>query len=826
MRKHFTHLLALVACLLCGVSANAQFVAEFEQEPVGYTVLSKSFPLSEIATAMGVETAGLTSTLQTWVATEGETETNYFFLKTADGLSHDYTQGGKGGFWMTANPATPVGWTAEVGDDVWYNIFSVDEEDLTISVGQHPDAFTGGEEMSAQFVLQYDGKEATFDVKLKILVKETPDIPDPVTDLTELTIVGEQSVDWAQYPNMPCEQVVDLTGVADALGTTDDIIAENLSSFLFMPMLELRGEDDAQKPYKLNTLSNSSTAGGFGFWMATVWDEEADSWSEEVVRCVWGDHAAFRSMYSEQYSYDAATHQLSSVTGWESYSQELGTKYNFDLYVIYGEKAYKIHHVVTLTKKPEEDPNKWVKISEEDHTVEIWQGDYTETLELDLDAIATVLDCEVSNLRVYGPSDDKGNIDDRHTANNGGFWFSGNGWVCAWSASDDSGSPFTFYIEPVSNGDFSAWNVGQNSAQTQVDQSYHTTIFFFNGAKSDDNNKYYAVNVTVNITKEPSIDVEFESVVEYTLTAHTLPSDTTYPIDESPAVDLDNLEAAIGTRSPVLYSWVKTDDGVDYSKSYTCTPYPGFWMDAEGYNVSWGPNAICGASYLSDGSFSLFQYPGRNTLGTVWKTTLFLVNAETGKMATIHLAIAFGESVNYEEVGSKDIVLPVDVEDQLVSIDFADALELMEVEDVTGLLGINSGKCVAVVQEDAAWSDLMNPSESIGLNSQGYPVEDGVAYYITMTPGATTEINFLVENATAAEVAEDFKLPVKAAIRREVDESFKQYTLNITLMNKDAVGIRDAIINGQSGTWYDLSGRRTDASRKGVYIKDGKKVVK
>ena len=829
MRKFFTQLWALVACFMCSVNVHAQFTAEFEQEPVGYTVLNKSFPLSEIATTMGVEAAELTSTLQTWFAAEGETETNYFFLKTEDGLSSNYTQGGKGGFWMTVNPATPVGWTGEVGDDVWYNVLSIDEEEaaLVIGVGQHPDAFVGGEEVNALFVLQFDGKEATFDVSLKITEKEKPNLPDPVTDLTQLNIVGSKDVAWDQYPNMPCNQIVDLTGVAAALGTTDDVIADNLSSFLFMQTLELKGEEESQKPYKTYTLSNASTAGGVGFWMAAVWDDENEAFSEELVRCVWGDHAAFRTMYSEQYSYDAAKYELASVTGWETYTQELGTKYNFNLYVVYGDKAYKIHHVITLANKPEEDPSKWSKIGEEEQTIEMWQGDYTETLTLDLDAIAAVLDGEVANLKVYGPSDDKGNIDDRHTANNGGMWFSGNGWVCQWSAADDSGSPYTFYIEPVNNGDFSSWNVGQNSGQTQAEMSYKTTLFFFNGAKSDTNNKYYAVNVTINITREPQPGGEFESVVEFYLTAHTEPSATDYPIAESPAVDLDALEAAIGTRSPVLYSWVKTDNGTDYSKSYTCTPYPGFWMDAEGYNVNWGPNAICGASYLSDGSFSLFQYPGRNQLGTVWKTTLFLVNAESGKMATIHLAIAFGETVSYEEVGKKDLKLIADpdTDHEVLVVDFADVVEAMGVEDVSELL---NGQCVAAMTTDGTWSDPQIPSEGIAIDDKGYFNTKATAFSIYMSPGTDSKsVEFTVDNEEGITIDPDFKLHVKLAIQRDVAGVLKQYTLNITIESLAAfTSIDNLKSTADKAVIYDLSGRRSDATRKGVYIKDGKKMVK
>lgn len=839
MKKLFTYLVALVACLGISVNANAQFSADFEQEPVGYTVLEKSFPLADIATTMGVDAAALTTALQTWIATEGDAETNYFFLKTEDGLSNNYTQGGKGGFWMTKNPATPVGWTGEVGDDAWYNILSVNAEEstLVIGVGQHPDAFTAGEKVNAQFVLQFDNKEATFDVTLTIIEGETPpkpDIPDPVTDLNLLTIVGSKDVAWDQYPNMPCEQSVDIADALEVLGIDETVFADNLSSFLFMTTLELKGEDEAsQKPYKTSTISNESTAGGFGFWMAHVWDDDLEAFSEECVRCYWGDHAAFRIMYSEQYSFDAATHTLNSVTGWESYSQELGTKYNFDLYIVYGDKAFKIHHVVTLTQKPEEDPNKWVKVGEEDHALELEKGEGMMTqLTLDLDVIAAALDCEVSSLKMYGPSDNQGNIDDRQTATKGGIWFSGNGVVCQWGSTDSDSSPYTFYIEPVNNMDFSTMNVGQQASNVTPNEPYKTTLFFFNGNKSDTNNKYYAVNVTITFTQQPD---EFDEITvvatkDIACRVEVAPSGS-WGGDTVSGVDLDELESVIGTRSPVFYSWVPTESGNEFTKEWSCTPYPGFWLTPDGYRTTWtnatdSPFGVC--YNLPDGTFDIYQWIGGvgNAEGTVRKATFFLVNAATGAALQVNLSIAFGDVVNYEEVGSKDITLfaDADTEHEVILVDFADAITAMGVEDVSVLL---SGQSVAALTADATWSDPQMPSEGIALNDQGYFDTANTAFTIYMNPSTEgTTVEMSVDNEKGAAINPDFKLPAKLAIQRDVDGNLKQFTLNINIVSLATVGVTDVKSSDENAVIYDLSGRRSDATRKGVYIKNGKKVVK
>ena len=837
MRKYLTHLLTLAACFLCSMSVNAQFsktVEMYQGTSWSDCYQDVEFDLAAVAEALGTDAATLVADLNAWM--ENDAPEVFLFQKSdfvPTALS-DYTADNRG-FWMKLD-GTVVSYGQKETEDgpelqefyafFWWN---ADEGKLFVRLGQMPNKLEVGAEGNVKLVIAYNDKQATFDMTLKIIEKVKPDIPDPVTDLTALNIVGTKNIDWAQYPNMPMNQVVDITGVAEALGTTDEVLAENLSEFLFMTTLELKGEDESsQKPYKTTTLSNASTAGGIGFWMATVWDDELEAFTEEAVRCVWGDHAAFRVMYSEQYSFDAATHELSSVTGWESYTLELGSKYNFDLYIVCGDKGYKLHHVITLTKKPEEDPNKWVKVSEEEQTVSMMQGDNMTSLNLDLDAIAAALDCEASALKVYGPSDKQGNIDDRHTANNGGFWFSGNGVVCSWNASDDEGSPFTFYIEPVANQDFTAWNVGQNSRATEGGTTYTTTLFFFNGNKSDTNNHYYAVNVNIVIENKPDVDVEFTSVAEKTLAYRVEPQASSYGGDIVPGVDLDEMEELIGTRSATLYGWVKTDDGVDYSDAYSCTPYPGFWLDPDGYVSTW-QNATASPfaySYLADGTFQLFQFPGGNAQGTVRKTTCFLVNLNDGRMITINMSIAFGDVINYEEVGSKDITLIADPdpEHQTINVDFADAVEALGVADVTAML---SGQCVAAITSDGTWSDPQKPDEGVMINDNGFFDTSAPAFSIYMTPGEGTFVDMLADNETASEIPDDFQLKAKLAIQRDVDGTLKQYNLNVTIVSLAIyTGINDVKDKNNATVIYDLSGRRSDATRHGVYIRNGKKLVK
>ena len=841
MKKFFTYLVALVACFGISVNAHAQFSATAEMYPGtswedGYKDVE--LDLAAVAEALGTDATTLVSTLDAWMNNEAPEE---FLFQKSDLVPTslaNYTADNRG-FWMKLD-GTVVSYGQKESEDgpelqefyafFWWN---AEEGKFFVRIGQMPNKLSPGAQANVTFVIAIGDKKATFDITLTIIEKETPDLPDPVTDLNQLTIVGSKDVAWDQYPNMPCNQSVDIAAALEALGIDEAVFAENVSSFLFMTTLELKGEDEtSQKPYKTNIISNGSTAGGFGFWMAHVWDDEIEAFSEECVRCSWGDHAAFRIMYSEQYSFDAATHTLNSVTGWESYSQELGTKYNFDLYIVYGDKAFKLHHVVTLTQKPEEDPNKWVKVGEEDHALELEKGEGMMTqLTLDLDVIAAALDCEVSSLKMYGPSDNQGNIDDRQTATKGGIWFSGNGVVCQWGSTDSDSSPYTFYIEPVNNMDFSTMNVGQQASNVTPNEPYKTTLFFFNGNKSDTNNKYYAVNVTITFTQQPD---EFDEITvvatkDIACRVEVAPSGS-WGGDTVSGVDLDELESVIGTRSPVFYSWVPTESGNEFTKEWSCTPYPGFWLTPDGYRTTWtnatdSPFGVC--YNLPDGTFDIYQWIGGvgNAEGTVRKATFFLVNAATGAALQVNLSIAFGDVVKFEEVGSKDITLfaDPDTEHEIAVVDFADALEAMGVEDVSVLL---SGQSVAALTADATWSDPQIPTEGIAVDNKGFFNTEATAFTIYMTPGTGTNIEMSIDNETATEIEPDFKMPVKLAIQRDVEGSLKQYTLNVSVVSMATVGVNDLNVTADKATIYDLSGRRSEATRKGVYIQNGKKVVK
>ena len=243
-----------------------------------------------------------------------------------------------------------------------------------------------------------------------------------------------------------------------------------------------------------------------------------------------------------------------------------------------------------------------------------------------------------------------------------GYWVSIEGSVINW------GDNAMFYVTPKAD-DFSKLCIGQYPGHMNVGDSVRANVYFLA------NEKYYKLSIDLIIVKPKSVDVVFQSVAQRSIEVQQVPGE--YVWTSGVEIPAAWVEEQIGTSDWVLYALAPlNDDGTEkegnakYSKSYTCTPYPGFWMDGEGHNVGWNSNARVGSTIaMPDGSFSLMQYPGVE-LGSVFHFPLFLVNEENGKMVTFNFTYSIVESVEeIEIVGTEDIQLPVTVEGKSVNID-------------------------------------------------------------------------------------------------------------------------------------------------------------
>ena len=704
------NLLVAVVCLFAGVQAQAQFQGSVEQYPTsGYESLPISFKLSEVASALETDESTLATALQTYIAAEAPDPLLFSLVVNGEDVAWtDATKANGNGFWMTVD-GQPTAWGEEsaffftpaveteegkgdVNEDTQVDVADissvltvmassetdpkadvngdgeVDVADistiltimaggsaggnLVFYVGQMPDVMQGGETAKATVKLTFNGKSTTFDIALNVKAKPVYNVPEPTLLENQLNIVGEQECIVEQYPRGGYDTdavTVELTNVGTLLGIPDmHLLEDQIASVLYTTWYN-DGDVESGGGLKKDSLTNTPTGEGYGFWYHAVQNAEGIE-DGEVAATGWGGTDKF---FMNNFTYDVEAGTLTCQLGQYPGVLKDNEEWFAYVYLIYGEKAYRIKYTLKVMEKEQGSGlAAYTKVGEAVAKVEQEPTDDYSVVSVrpDMEAIASALGCEVSAIGMVA-LDDKDNFGNS-TANNGGFWFSDAGTVVAW------GGSAAMFIEPLNSGDYSVLSVGQYPGHFAIGDEASASIYFMNG------DNYYQYTVNLKIVEPTLVEHGFQSVATRAAMIQAVPSGSEYPIDAKFDISLDDIEALIGTRTPELYGL--NNDSVAslkglYSKAHSCDPKPGFWLDKDGYVTVWADaNSRVGICY-ANGQFQFFQYPNRNSVGDNFKSTLFLVNEETEKMITINFTVSFVDRiVPIEIVGSENITLPVD----------------------------------------------------------------------------------------------------------------------------------------------------------------------
>ena len=758
-------LLLAAASLMVFTSAQAQFEGSVSQYPTsGYEADVVSFNMAEVAKVLGTDAPALTKALNDYITATNPDPVLFSVVSTTDS---EYawtaeTEADNHGFWMDA-AGVPVGYG---NGSVWYispvvkgsensadvnkdgvvdvadisSVISVmagqleadgdvnkdgqvdvadissiitvmangssdsEEAALTFNIGQMPNVLTGGENLSVTVKLTFNGKEATFQLGLNVLELPSFEVPEPTLIENELQIVGQEEVIIEQYPRSGYDSDVvstDIANVGELLGIPDMALLKYQIRDVVYTTWYNDADVEEGGGMKKDSITNTPTGEGHGFWYRAVQNAEGEE-DGEVAAASWGGTDKF---YMNNFTYDVDANTLTCQLGQYPGVCKGNETWFAYVYIVYGQKAYRIKYTLKLLEKEQGNGMAdYTKVGEANVTVEQEPTDDYSTVSVkpDMEAIAAALGCEVSAIGFYA-LDDKDNFGNS-TANNGGFWLSDAGTVVAW------GDNAAFFIEPMTADDFSVLNVGQYPGHFSIGDEISGSVYFVNGEN------YYQYNVTLKIVEPTLVEHGFQSVATRAAMIQSLPSASEYPISDTYEIPIEDIEALIGTSSPTLFGLnndsVASIKGL-YSNAYSCDPKPGFWLNKDGYVSVWGDaNARVGISY-ANGVFQFFQYPGRNSIGDNFKTTLFLVNEETEKMITINFTVSFVEKLTpVEIVGTENITLPVGP-DTSVKID---------VEKVCNALNITV-------------DDLLDPNNyylrgltSEGIYGESFNAENGLTF--------------------------------------------------------------------------------------------------
>ena len=774
-------------CLLMGTTAQAQFQGSVSQYPTkAYENAAVSFDMAEVAKALDTDAATLAKAVSDYIAAETP-DPVLFSIVPAEGDALPWsaaTEAANHGFWLDAeNNLVAHGegsvWfispgvegtenkgdvntdgsvdvadisaiisvmagsatydAADVNGDGSVDVADIssvitimaggsvssDDAKLVFTMGQMPNVLQGGETLSAVVRLTLNGKQATFALTLQVLAIPEFDVPQPTLIEKDLNIVGEKEIVVEQYPRGGYdsdEVVVELDDLAKLLGIPDmRVMTFQIDTMLYTTWYN-DGDVEAGGGMKKDSLTNVPTGEGHGFWYHAVQNAEGEE-DGETAASGWANTDKF---FLNNFTYNAEANTLTCQLGQYPGVCKDNENWFANVYIIYADKAYRIKYTLHLLEKEQgTGMSAYTKVGEASVTVE--QEPTTDHAAVmvrpDVEAIAAALGCEVSAIGMVA-LDDKDNFGNS-TANNGGFWVSDAGTVVSY------GDVAALYIEPQTANDFSVLNVGQYPNRYAIGDEGSATVYFMNG------NNYYQYNVTLKVVAPQFVEHGFQSVATRAAIIQVIPSSSVYPIDGTFDIPVEDIEALIGTASPTLYGLNNDSIGAikgQYSNAYSCDPKPGFWLDKDGFVSVWADaNARMGICY-ANGSFQFFQYPGRSSIGDVFKSTLFLVNEETEKMITINFTVNFVEKLTpVEVVGSENITLPVTPEDTSVKLDVTKACEALNIT-VDDLMSPDN-YYLRGLTTDGVFGEAANADNGLSFNMEGGFDGYGDIYFVLEQDG-------------------------------------------------------------------------------------------
>lgn len=845
MRKSITSILALVAMMFAtSVSAQTTFTGSADVYPStseydGKTIM---FSLSDIATALGTDTATLVKDLnywrENWNIDSLDVKSIIYNVPNDTVKSDNYTTGEAGGFWMDSVSVTTE-WT---NHPFWFSevAWNANDDAFEVFVGQMPNVNSVGDSYSTTLLIDYNNQTVNLNISINFV--ERPKLnKEPVNQLSKLTIAGSSAVTITQYPRTNYNSdsfTIDVAGLAEKLGLDPELITVNLDTMLFAKTYDSTNETIN------DSLSAEFTANPTpGFWYIKTFDENTGEEGPEVVQGGYDTSNDIFYIASIAYAKTDTSETISGILGQCPGVNKAGdSRYGY-FYIVYGDKAYEIKVTLNLAEEPERPFKDMEMIGEEDHDFEIdhdaqYSSQPVGQFDINLDSIVGLLGVEQGEISLQFLADENNLNGSNTTANNGGCWLDTNGFVIGW------GSESTCLgVEPASTTDFTSFTVYCfNSSNLNDDEVYKAPVLIVA------NNKYYRFNVSLKrqpkVIDPDAMTVEKCEVVgtynyEYQIVPNANYQDYEYQ-DAIIDVDINKIKDLLGTSTFEFYGEAYPDSlgNTVYSKTYSCDPNPGFWMsldtlDANGHHSvvsNWGATrgsektnintyGIC----YANGQFSFYQFPGVPcaTVGNYYTDNFYLVSLSTGKKIKYTITVRYVEELTKHTTAGSESLTAAAREEEGAEYGRATAVDLTPMYTALGCTQEefeNAGTWVAPNQSGTYTSDNYDAAEGFYFDANGKTVDDGSE---VMHVGINEEgelYSWVIDNDNL-----DNTYTVTFAALYNDQMYYYTVTVNRTGAPTAINGIGTDVDN--SGAIYDLTGRKISKPNKGIYIQNGKKYL-
>lgn len=789
---------------------TGDFKATVTQYPTNdYSAAYAEYKLSELATALGTDAATLAAALADGSAVFG--------LFDAEGTLIETTADGPGSYWMGAD-GTVTNWG---NGSVAYNsliAYDADEDYFVIPIGQFPDAMQAGDAFAQTFTLKYDGKSVEIGVTLEVVAR--PVMEEPVTDLTQITIVKEYSatLDFVEGKSYEGRAVqFDAADLAEVLGADESALIANLQSVTLTQAVFV--DSDADKLEYTDSLINAreSTDGWFGRY--TMYDEmtETETLIEQNALRTWGSSCTF---YLQNPALEDGV--FSITTGQFPGTLKAGDTDYAVLYVVNGSKAAKITYTVNVQEPAKVDFAEMTLAGEQtiDGSLEVASSYTSVAVTVDVDDILEKLGAEsADDIEGWLLADEETLADPTNTD----YWQGEAGFAQSW------GDNACCQVKvDLANGTANLLQMPRYTEITEA-QTYPMHYIFTCG------DKYYKLTFNFTLTPIKQIEVEPYLVATEEFSMQIVPSPDTWVYGETYQLDVDYINAMIGTRNYAIYGdkWNEEESKLVWDKTYTCydgdEKGAGFWYGDKTYetedgqvvvdNAGWGQNSF-GFQLSALGVITWFQYPGQRSVGESYAANLYLVNEETGAYIKYVVKVRYVEEITpeTETVGEEEVTIMVS--DELLNedgcyvlpIDYTAMYEAMDIDnEIVAEAGVVVAKSLTMYAEGYI-------GDTFTLNEKGYAVpDDGDDAVISVMPVINDDDLFEIQIDDIMLCFDNPNTTIKFRIGFEYDGKRYIYTVNLTNDNT-VVGINKTTASAGSKGIFTLSGMKVNSLQKGINI--------
>ena len=766
------------------------------------------------------------------LAVREDASNNMLFIGDKDG---DYTANG-GGYWFKRASddngfCIKSDWGAYPDFFIEEIVYDAETHQFKGGAGQMIEKFQVGDQFNTDFYFVYGEKAIKVEFSLTVVEEEEIDMPEPVTEIAKLTIVDKVTVevtqpimkDWGENPFW----TADATALLDATGVEPATFQQVIRKMLHGQVWDSNAEAVAEETQPTDTYT--ANAPGYWFVHSTIEDEATGDLvtTEDCYVGVYGSS----DFFVEYVGFDTETNEFYGWAGQMINKFSGGEHFQTKFYFIYGDKALEVDFHFNVEKPKEyniEDMQKvgetavmtWVQEPRSDESgLEHWIQN--------IDEVSQLLGCPAGNFVLKCKLPD-GTVTSQYTTTttsveNGvyGFWIDETGNVIT---SDPSA--VSFYVEYSAANNRGSFTIGQMPNVLVPGDKLSATLWLCN------EDKYYEVIVNLNVEDLIKADPEeYQEVDSYTFNFQGL-VDVSWDLTQnySDALDMTAVMEKLGTEDIAVYA---LSEG-EWTKGYTCTPYPGFWFTPEGVVTGWG-SAKVGMIFERD-HIQMFKNPLKHDdnpeadvkVGDQLQHSIYLVNEFTGAYIRVTANVEFVDKIiSYQDMGDMTVTIAMDAD--------GTGVQEFDGEKVLKMIGLmlstfeeNGSVMPRTAEGQYAPLGQYSINDEIMFDARGNALPSDAEYSNFKLLFEMDEVVGCRIYATADTDIDGMVLPADG-IYYKTDVLFQnegyRYFVHVQLKfeEPDCIASVEDEDESKSGT-YDLNGVPVENPSDGIYIIDGKKV--